>query len=442
LLSKEQTGNLTGSLATRGLGALCLHIGATGLYFVISVLLARLWGAAGYGAYAYALAWVTFLQVPAAVGLDRLFIRNVASYQAQGAWGSIAGLLRWANHLVLLTSLGLMLFAAIVSWVLASHFDQQTLSTFQLALILLPPTVLMGLRGAAMRGLHHVVVGQLPETLIQPILFIALVGSVYLLIEEAFTPPIGMALRLIATTMTFFIGGRLLQRALPDAVRDAPPTYQTAAWLRSALPLLLVAGLGVISSRTDTLMLGAIRGVEAVGIYNVAARAADFVTFFLAANTPLGPTIAGLYATGDTKLFQNLVTRSARLTSLMALPVAVGFIVFGRWYLSLFGADFIHAHGALALLSAAQLINVAMGPVSLLLVMTGHERDAVMALVISAISNVILNGVLIPQWGLEGAAAATASSTILWNVLMAKSVYRRLGIYCPALGKVAVRSSA
>ncbi len=80
-------------------------------------------------------------------------------------------------------------------------------------------------------------------------------------------------------------------------------------------------------------------------------------------------------------------------------------------------------------LDVGQFVNVAAGSVGLILIMTGHEDDTFKGLVVATIANVILNALLIPIWGLEGAAAANAVSMIIWNILLGIRVHRRLGIY-------------
>lgn len=440
LLGKEERTGLYSHLVRSAVGTFGLKVASTGLFFIISVLLGRLLGTAGYGAYSYAIAWVSLLCVPALLGLDTLLTRNIAEYQAQSAWGLMTGLLRRANQATLIVSIGLALLAAVVSWTLAPRFVSQMLFSFWVALMLLPFMVLIRLRQATLQGLQQVVVGQLPEMLVQPILFIVLIGVVYLLFESDLTAPWVVGMNIVATGTSFLIGTRLLNKTLPQAVQRAAPVYQTREWVRSALPLLFVSGMGVINASTDILMLGAIKGAEAVGIYAVANRGAGLITFFLmSVNMPLAPTIAGLYAEGKIQRLQHVITKSARVTLVLSLPLAVSLIVFGYWLLSLVGPDFTSGRLALAILSVGQLINVAMGSVGLLLVMTGHEHDAAMGIGISAVLNVILNALLIPRWGIEGAAVATASSMILWNLLLSIWVYKRLGIHSTALGKVSLR---
>ena len=433
---------LLGRIVEGAAWTLGLRIFTTGVAFLVSLLLARLLGAGGYGAYTYAISWVGLLSVPAVLGLDQLLTRNIAAYQTQGAWCLMKGLLRRAHQAALVASLGVAALAAVASWTVVPPGGSAVVATFRVGLILLPCIGLMRVRQAAMQGLRHVVMAQLPELLIQPVAFMALVGGVYFLLGETFTPAEAMQMNVGTACIACIVGARMLQKALPKSAKEASPTYETGGWLRNGLSLLCISGLYVINSRADTLMLGAMKGAEAVGVYAVATRGAELITFpLMAINAALAPTIASLYAAGDMKRLQGVVTASARATMLVAFPVAVALIGRGRWLLWLFGPAFAQGQGALGILSGGQLINVAMGSVGLLLIMTGHERDAALGVGISAIINVSLNAVLIPAWGLDGAAVATTSSLIIWNVVLAIWVYRRLGIHSTALGRIRLRET-
>ncbi|NET91585.1 MAG: oligosaccharide flippase family protein, partial [Kamptonema sp. SIO1D9] len=208
-------------------------------------------------------------------------------------------------------------------------------------------------------------------------------------------------------------------------------------WLRSALPMLLIGSLYIVNNQTDTVMLGAMKDSEAVGIYTVANRGASLITFVLVAfNTSLAPTFASLYAQGDKRRLQRVVTKGCRMVLLAALPIAFALIAFGYWFLLLFGAEFVQGQTALTILSFGQLANAATGSVALLLIMTGHERDTAIGISASALLNIILNAILIPQWGVEGAATATATSTFFWNIILVVFAQKRLQINSTVLGKL------
>jgi len=169
----------------------------------------------------------------------------------------------------------------------------------------------------------------------------------------------------------------------------------------------------------------------------VANREARLIVFILmSVNAALAPTVSILYTSKEMECLQRVVTKSARMTLILSLPVAVGLILFSKWALLIFGHEFTRGNIALAILSLGQLINAAAGSVGMLLVMTGHERDTAVGIGISTVLNVTLNAFLIPWRGIEGAAIATSSSMILWNLLLGIKVYKRLGIDPTALGQI------
>ena len=75
-----------------------------------------------------------------------------------------------------------------------------------------------------------------------------------------------------------------------------------------------------------------------------------------------------------------------------------------------------------------QLVNAATGSVASLLNMTGHERDTMQSAFVGAVTNIVLNVTLTPLWGMNGAAAATAATLIIWNTMMWYKVRTRIGI--------------
>jgi O-antigen/teichoic acid export membrane protein len=439
---KGTTSSLRNRLVRGTVGTLVLRLSAAGLAFLLNVLLARLLGMAEYGVYTYVLSWIGLFSILAIFGLDKLLVRNVAAYCTQRAWGLLSGLLRWTSGVALLMSMGLILLMSSLWPVIGKSSSASQLAVIQVAWILIPLTALSSLRQAVLRGFQRVVSGQLPETLVQPVLAIAVIGTRGLTRGGKLTASQALVIYVVAAGIAFVFGVWLLHKAIPADVKTASPLYQQWAWVLSALPLLLISGLGSINDSTSVLMLGSVRGAEAVGVYAAASRGASLITYILvAANMALAPTFASLYAAGDRVRLQSVVTKSVRLVTLVAAFVALGLVLFGRWFMLLFGHDFARGQAALVILGAGQLVNAAMGSVGLLLIMTGHEREAAIGLGLGAALNVLLNTLWIPAWGAEGAALATASSMILWNVALAWLVWRRLGIYPTALGNIWQRKS-
>ena len=407
-----------------------LRIVSTGLTFVTATILARLLGAQGYGTYALALEWLTFLTVPTALGMDRFMVREIAIFRAQGKWDKLYGFLRWGNLAVLTFSLLVAGVGALIVTYTVRDRDALRLSLY-LILAALPLMSLTTLRQAAMRGFDHIVGGQWPELVLRPLLIVALSVSAWFLLPRfsvQFSAPWAVGALCTATLVAFSVGAYLLAQVLRNAPA-AKPSYERA-WLKTALPFMLISGMYVLNARTSILMLGALGTPTDAGLYQFASRGADFIAMvLLAVNTAFAPLLARLYAQGKQRQLESAVARSTRTITLVSLPIALCFIFFGGLFLAIPGLEFAAARTTLTILSIGQLFNAATGTVAMLLNMTGHERDTALVVGMSAVANIALNLLLIPRLGLEGAAIATALGTLAWNVLLSYFVYKRLGFY-------------
>ena len=426
LKRREGPGATESYLARAAAGSLALRVASLGLVFICHLLLTRLLGARAYGLYAYALAWMKALSVPATLGLERLLVREVAIYRARSDWASWRGLLIWAGRTLLIAAVGIALVAVAVSWLIAG--SAEGLQAFWLAMALLPLLALLRLKQFVMQGMHRTVVGQIPETLVQPLLLTTLVAAYFASVGRL-TATGAMGLNVAATLVALVCGVVLLERTLPASVKESAPNTQPRVWLRSAVPLLLVSGINAMSGQIPVLMLGAMRNAEAAGILSIAKRLADLTILpTLALSAVLTPTLATLWATHDRRGLQRTITKCARGVTLVSLPIALVFIIFGGPLLEVFGAPFAAGTTALALLCVGQIVNMFAGSIGLLLVMTGHEREVAFISTACALLNFCLCASLIPRWGMAGAAVGAAASLIVWNLWLAWRVWRMLGI--------------
>ncbi len=85
-------------------------------------------------------------------------------------------------------------------------------------------------------------------------------------------------------------------------------------------------------------------------------------------------------------------------------------------------------------------MNVATGLNGMLLIMTGHERVASVAVGVGAAANIGLNLLLVPRWGMDGAAVANVSSLVILNLLATIALHRRTGLDSTAFGFLALRT--
>ena len=428
-------------LLRRSAGALALRVTGMALTMGTSVFLARVLGAGGYGSYTYAKTWIGVLGVVVVLGLDVLALRNLASYRAQSEWSLMRGLLERANRVALLASGAFMIAGGVAALLLAKSLDADMLSTLLIALLMLPLVALMRVRAGALQGLHRVLAGLAPEMVIQPTALLVMIAAAYLLLGGKLSAPLTMGLNIAAAALALVVVARLLREALPQSVEEASPTYRTREWLRSALPLFFVSATMIVMSSTDLLMLGSMLGSEEVGTYAVAKRMAGLMMFIIAAiNTALAPTIASLYASGNRAALQRVFTKSMRAGFFATLPIGIVFILAGGPILQIFGPEFASGERALWILTVGQLAGAAMGSVSLLLLMTGHERETLIGGALGTVINGALNFVLLPRYGIEGAAAATTISVLGLTAGLVVCARLRTGIRSTILGDPSGRS--
>ena len=422
---------LKGQLMRGGVGSVAIKIGSTLLNVVLAIVLARVLGAEGFGVYSFVFALITIMAIPAQMGLPNLVVRETAKAQAAGDWALMKGLWRWSSVMALAMSVVLMAIGGLAAWIFAASLPEGGLAVFYWGLVLVPLVALGNLRGAALRGLRHVVQGQLPEFILRPAFLIALVLSLHFgLSARALTASDAMMLHAVASLVAFAIGAWLLLRARPGELAAGPQsTARSSLWLKSALPLGLVEGMQLINQNFGLIALGIFVNAHEVGLFRVAQQGATFVSFALVAiNMAVSPQFARLYAQGDIEKLRGLVKTSARISFLTALPLATILVLFGDPLLKLlFGAEFGASHFPLVILALGQLAYAFAGPAGYLLYMTGHERDVLWSVAISVVINVIVAAILVPELGALGAAISATCAFFVWNGLLAVRVFYRLG---------------
>jgi O-antigen/teichoic acid export membrane protein len=235
----------------------------------------------------------------------------------------------------------------------------------------------------------------------------------------------------LVTVLSLAFAALMLRRAMAVCggltMAAVKPVYEVRTWLKSALPLMLMGGMFLANMNTDILMLGAMVGPEAAAVYKAATRGAELVVFSLSIIIiPLAPLIAKLHTSGDFERLQKGITKSAKVVFLFSLLTAIPLLVFGKFFLSMFGSEFTQGRIALNILIAGQLVNSTMGISGAVLVMCGLEKKAALGLFFGFIVNIISNVLLIPIWGINGAAVATCISTILWTSTLSIFVVKNL----------------
>ena len=193
-----------GSFALRAVNALAAAS--------LTILMARGLGPSGYGVYTYALALVMLLNVPTQGGLPILVVRETAAALAHMQIDRVYRLWRWATAITLGLALTVALVGITVGWLFRAHFEPVAWNSFLLALLLVPLIVLGNLCGAALRGVHRVLLGQWPEYLLRPALLLLAILAYRGFAGDTMRADVAVGLHTLAAAVALMISAPLLWR--------------------------------------------------------------------------------------------------------------------------------------------------------------------------------------------------------------------------------------
>ncbi|MFB6295047.1 MAG: polysaccharide biosynthesis C-terminal domain-containing protein, partial [Candidatus Nanohaloarchaea archaeon] len=197
-----------------------------------------------------------------------------------------------------------------------------------------------------------------------------------------------------------------------------------------AWPLLIVSVIGVLNSYLDVLMLGWLVDSVRVGIYEVAISLASILYMFRAGGQYMFlPAVSELYAAGSMERIAELYTTMTRWVVTLALPVVAGFLMFPADILQLLlGTEYLPGTAPLAVLSIGVFLAAVDGPSDMMLLATGRTKQLMAAVLAFAVVDAALNLVLIPRYGMVGAAVAMTAGFTVAGVLSFLFVYRGTGM--------------
>lgn len=184
-----------------------------------------------------------------------------------------------------------------------------------------------------------------------------------------------------------------------------------------------------LNTRIDILMLGYFTDTRIVGIYSLAALLAEgFIQLVSAVRSTVNPMLTRLYCAGKIKELQQLVARGLEIfyPAMAALGILLVIAYPAAVFVFLPGNDFISAWPVFIILMLGAILSSGYMLFSMLLVQAGFPGRYTQMVLLAVLANVVLNWLLIPVWGMYGAALATCISFIFSALLTKIFVTRYL----------------
>ena len=422
------------SIIQQSLISFITRVGGLALALAASVLLSRLLGLGGFGAYMIAIGYASIASILVRLGFDVAGMRFAAVYRDQMQTGLLRGYV--ATGLTAILLLWLMLVAGLfllwqAGWPAIRALPPLLVVGASLMTLLL---AMAGLLSLLLRVFERVFESQLYEQLLRPLLLFLFLGTA-MLVGLPLVPAEAMLLTVVALGLpliAMLARVRRLIRKLPPQNRDIS---ERATWFRVGFVLLLMAFLQELLNQIDLILLGTLGSNEEAGLLAAAQRLSSLATFGLVAIAAVGgPRIAAAFHRGELGEVAAIARLSARLSLGSALAIGGGLALVGPYVLALWGPEFTAAMPLLLILLIGALINAATGLAGLLVILTGHERVAMVTMAVTLVAVTTVELVLIPAYGAIGAAIGSALGFAIWNLSLAVYVRIRLGIDSSALG--------
>ncbi len=395
-----------------------------GLSFIFNWFITKILSLEEVGFFQYYNAIITLGMVVIPLGYQSLIQREAVKLNKTS--------LKQYNYQALSTiAIGSICFAGIWSYGVLNLNWVNGLTDFSglyTALLLLPIYALLTYYRALLQGQNKVYWSILPEVLFRPLTLLLVCTIFYFTAFE--TKAYHLLITLLITLGVLIIPSAIQSKKnlpTPSKKIDKPQ------WFKQALALLPIGLLYTINERIDVVMISKHLTASDTAVYIIAFKFAAFSAFGLVIiNSVMVPLIAKHFNNHEeTNKLEVLLKPNIRKAFLVSALISIVIIVLGKHLLSLFGKEtenYALGYTSMVILIIGQLINVATGSVGYILTMAKLEKLAITSIIASIIINVILNYLLLPIYGIEGAAISTAVAMIVWNVLMLIFVQRKTGL--------------
>lgn len=383
------------------------RIAQMAISFVVSILTARYLGPSNYGLINYASAYIAFFTAFCTLGVNSLLVKEFI--EGKQSEGTIIG-----------TTLGLRMFSSILSAItivtIVSFVDANEPTT--IAVVALS---CIGMVFTVVETFNFWFQAQLKSKTTAIIAFIAYVATaLYRIVLLIFKK--NVIWFAFATSIDYiFIAILLFLAYKKNGGQNLNFSWKYGKNLLKQSHHFILSGLMVaVYGYTDKIMIKHMLGENEVGLYSIATSLCTIWCFVLTAIVDsVYPTIMAANSSGNCKLFNLKNKQLYAIVFYVSIFVSLLFQVFSPLAINiLYGEAYVGAINPLRIITwytAFSYLGVARNA---WIVCNGCQRYLKYIYFLAAISNVVLNFLLIPTFGTSGAAMASLIAQVLTSIIL------------------------
>lgn len=398
--------------------------------FLTHWVLARWLGASQQGAYTDVFSWALLLSSIALLGFPRAALRYLPAYRGRNEWGATRGFVHAGLWLAI--GAGAFIFACGLVWLVV--IDSSAI--FAVGMLSVLPLLVMNHFTGVAQGVYWRVLAALPKDTLRPVLMLLALLVMWYVMPGADVYAV-MWLQLAVATVVCLGMAVIILRRLSTMYDNADPTYATREWVTTGVPMMATNLAFNLYPELNVVIVGMFLVDAEVGIFFVAFRIAFLIGFGLVAIDQATMADASRrHSLGDLAGMEHRLRHAGMIKIFGALLAFCCLVFFGAEILGLFGDGHEYQTGYIPMLWLAgiMLVRALLGPVAELLSITGHHNETAAIASVSIVLTLLLDFVLIPLYGITGAAIAAFIASSASIVLMAWRLSHAIGIApCPIM---------
>jgi O-antigen/teichoic acid export membrane protein len=434
---RHRAGGDLARLARGGMLTMAGSIASSVLGFLLVVVITRGLGAARGGVLFEAIALFMILSNTFELGADTAMVRMVARYRALGRTQDVKPTIWVALSPVMavgiVSAAALFVLAPAIARVFVQDHVEEGVLYIRLFAPFLPLASATTVALGATRGFGtmrpYVAIQNVGIPLVRPLLILVALASGLGATAVALSWAAPLAAGFVASVGALILLHRMAIRRDPPSGGDPPrPIREIASeFWRFAAPRGLAGMLQVAVIWLNILLVGALATTREAGIFAAASRFTGVGTFALqAVGLAIAPQISALLARDESRRAETVFQTATWWLMALSWPMYVAMVVFAPFLMRVFGPEFVSGQTVLLVLSLAMLALIGTGNNKIVLLMAGASGLNLAITTASLTCNIVLGLVLIPRFGMNGAAIAFGSTIVLDQVLTTLAVRYRL----------------